>query len=195
MKPTGIILAGGKSSRMGQEKGLVQLGGKRLIDIAIQNLSMVCDTILISSNGDSFNDTGFQVIEDVKPGIGPMGGLYSALLYSETTLNLVLSVDLPFVNEGLFRHLIESSKGYQAAVPWSGQEHYEPLCACYDLSILPLMEAHIKSGNYKLPDLFRQINMNPLPIEPHLPFYHEALFMNINTKDDLIAAQKLLNTI
>ncbi|MBK7175512.1 MAG: molybdenum cofactor guanylyltransferase [Bacteroidales bacterium] len=195
MKPTGIILAGGKSSRMGQEKGLVELGGKRLIDIAIENLSKVCETILISSNGNSFNDTGFQVIKDVEPGIGPMGGLYSALLHSKTALNLVLSVDLPFVNEGLLKHLIESSKGYQAAVPWSGQEHYEPLCACYDLSILPLMEASVKSGNYKLPDLFRLINLNPLPIEPHLPFYHEALFMNINTKDDLNAAQKLINSI
>lgn len=195
MKPTGIILAGGKSSRMGQEKGLVELGGKRLIDIAIQNLSKVCDTILISSNSDSFNDTGFRVIEDVKPGIGPMGGLYSTLLISQSNLNLVLSVDLPFVNEGLFKYLIECSKGFQAAVPWSGQEHFEPLCACYDSSILPLMEVSIASGNYKLPDLFRQININPLPIEPHLPFFHEALFMNINTKDDLIEAQKLLNSM
>ena len=195
MNPTGIILAGGKSSRMGQEKGLVELGGKRLIDIAIQNLSMVCDTILISSNGNSFNDAGLQVIKDVEPGIGPMGGLYSALLHSKTNLNLVLSVDLPFVNEGLLKHLIESSKGYQAAVPWSGQEHYEPLCACYDLSILPFMEAHIKMGNYKLPDLFRLIKLIPLPIEPQLPFYHETLFMNINTKEDLIAAQKLINII
>lgn len=180
---------------MGQEKGLVELGGKRLIDIAIKNLSKVCDTILISSNRDSFNDTGFLVIEDIIPGIGPMGGVYSALLKSQTDLNLVLSVDLPFVNEGLLKYLIECAKGYQAAVPWSGQEHYEPLCACYNLSILPLMEAFVKSGNYKLPDFFRLINLNPLPIEPLLPFYHEDLFMNINTKADLIAAQKRINSI
>ncbi|MBK7030396.1 MAG: molybdenum cofactor guanylyltransferase [Bacteroidales bacterium] len=179
---------------MGQEKGLVELGGKRLIDIAIQNLSKVCDTILISSNSDYFNDTGFQVIKDVEPGIGPMGGLYSALLNSKTTLNLVLSVDLPFVNEGLLKHLLECSKGFQAAVPWSGQEHYEPLCACYDLSILPLMEASVKSGNYKLPDLFRQIKLNALSIDAKLPFFHEALFMNINTKADLNAAHKLINS-
>jgi molybdenum cofactor guanylyltransferase len=195
VKNTGIILAGGKSSRMGQEKGLVQLGGKRLIDIAIDNLSKVCETVLISSNGDSFNDTGFKVIEDIKPGIGPMGGLYSALLKSKTELNLVISVDMPFVNEGLLNHLIEASMGYHAAVPWSGKEHYEPLCACYVLSVLPFMKESITNGNYKLPDLFRMIKINALPMGPQLPFFHEALFMNINTTDDLNAAEKLIGSI
>jgi len=195
MKPTGIILAGGKSSRMGQEKGLVRLGGKRLIDIAVQQLSSVCKEILISSNGDSFSDLGIPVIPDIKPGIGPMGGVYSALLKSQTELNLVLSVDLPFVNEGLLNYLIDSSRDYQVAVPWSGQEHYEPLCACYHRSVLPLMEEFIQKGNYKLPDLFRQVRLNAIPVHAQLPFFHEALFMNINTKDDLYSAGKLINSI
>jgi molybdenum cofactor guanylyltransferase len=194
MKVTGIILAGGKSSRMGSDKGLLEIAGKKLIEIAIANLSELCSRILISSNSDLYNSFELEVVPDTLPGIGPMGGIYSALKRSSTDKNLVLSVDLPFVNEGLLNHLVSGSANFQVAVPWSGGEYFEPLCACYDLSVLPLMEQFIQSGNFKLPDLFRQVTINPLVISEQCDFFHSSLFFNINTKTDLLSARNLMNS-
>jgi molybdenum cofactor guanylyltransferase len=195
MQITGIILAGGKSSRMGSDKGLLEIGGKTLLEIAIFNLSVLCSRILISTNSRLYDQFGTEIVPDIFPGIGPMGGIYSALKRSSTKKNLVLSVDLPFVNEGLLNHLISGSEKCQVAVPWSGGEYFEPLCACYDLSLLPLMEQFIHSGNNKLPDLFRQCNINPMVINEACDFFHPSLFLNINTKTDLASAQNLMNSI
>ena len=128
------------------------------------------------------------------PDTGPMGGIYSSLLRSNTGTNLVLSVDLPFINEGILRYLLEQSRDVQVAVPWSGDEYYEPLCACYNRSVLPLMEEFIGRRNYKLPDLFKQIKLNPLIINEQLPFFTPILFHNINTFSDLLSAENMVNS-
>lgn len=192
MGVTGIILAGGKSSRMGAEKGLQELCGKPLIHYAIEALSGLCNTIIISSSSDVFNPLGYKVVADVFPGIGPMGGIYSTLKQSNTEENLVLSCDLPFVSAELMSFILENSKGYEVAVPWLGDQHYEPLCGYYDLSVMDLISAYIQSNNYKLPDLFNEININRLVINNRLGFYNENLFLNVNSKHDLAIAENLM---
>ncbi|MBK7212848.1 MAG: molybdenum cofactor guanylyltransferase [Bacteroidales bacterium] len=195
MSITGIILSGGKSSRMGQDKGLLQLNGRSMMEIAIERLSIHCDRIIISANSEVYDHLGLEVVHDIFPDIGPMGGLYSALTKSTTEYNIVLSVDLPFVNEGLINYLIASSNGFQLAVPWSGNEYYEPLCACYHISVLTLLEGAISSGNFKLPSLFQQMTVNKLIINSDLPFYNDNLFFNINNASDFISAEKLSKSI
>lgn len=191
MPVTGIILSGGKSSRMGQDKGLLHLNGKSMMEIAIERLSIHCDRIIISANSEVYDHLGLEVVKDIFTDIGPMGGLYSALTRSLSEYNMVLSVDLPFVNEGLINYLIDSSRGFQLAVPWSGNEYYEPLCACYHISVIALLKEAISSGNFKLPSLFQQMTVNKLIINPELPFYHDNLFFNINNVSDFISAEKL----
>jgi len=192
MEVTGIILAGGKSSRMGTDKGLQQLCGKPLIGYAIEVLSGICSTILISSSSDAYHSFGYQVVADEFPGIGPMGGIYSALRQSKTENNLVLSCDLPFVSNELLSHILEKSKGYQVAVPYEGNRHYEPLCGFYHLSVLDILSNYIKKENYKLPDLFDEISVNKLVINNELGFYHKDLFMNVNTQNDLSEAERMI---
>jgi len=189
MEVTGIILAGGKSSRMGADKGLLQLCGKPLIHYAIQALSGLCNTIIISSSSDAYQSFGYKTVADEIPGIGPMGGIYSALKQSKTENNLVLSCDLPFVSEKLMSYILNNAIGYQVAVPWQGNQHYEPLCSYYNLSVLNQMTAFIQKENYKLPDLFEEININKLTINNKLEFYNENLFINVNSKHDLIVAE------
>jgi molybdenum cofactor guanylyltransferase len=188
---TGIILAGGKSSRLGKDKGLLELCGKKLIEIAIENLSSVCNRILISSNSDGYAKFGMEVVPDRISNIGPMGGIYSSLSVSITETNLVFAVDLPFINEGILRYLLDQSWEVQVAVPWSGKEHYEPLCACYNRSVLPIMEKFINRGNYKLPDLYKKIKLNRLIIDERLPFFTPNLFQNINSLSDLAKTKKM----
>lgn len=180
---------------MGQDKGLLQLNGKSMMEIAIDRLSKHCDRIIISANTDKYDQFGLEVVQDLFTDIGPMGGLYSALSKSSSEYNLVLSVDLPFVNDGLIKYLIHSAEGYQLAVPWSGNDYYEPLCACYHISVLNLLKEAISSGNFKLPSLFTQMMINKLIISSELPFYHDNLFFNINNESDFISAEKLSKSI
>jgi molybdopterin-guanine dinucleotide biosynthesis protein A len=192
MGVTGIILAGGKSSRMGTDKGLQELCGRPLISYTIQVLSGLCDTIIISSSSDAYKSFGYDVVADEFPGIGPMGGIYSALNQSKTEKNLILSCDLPFASHELLSYILKNSEGYQVAVPWQGEQHYEPLCGFYNLTVLHPMKAFIQKGNYKLPDLFEAIKINRLVINNESDFYHENLFFNVNSKHDLAQAENLM---
>ena len=193
MEVTGIILAGGKSARMGADKGLQELCGKALISYAIQSLSETCNTIIISTSSDAYLSFGLKTIPDEIPGIGPMGGIYSALKQSKTERTLVLSCDLPFVSKELLSFILKNAEGYQVAVPWQGNQHYEPLCGFYNLSVLEQMNAFIEKGNYKLPDLFEEIIINKLVIHNILDSYSENLFLNVNSKHDLATAENLMN--
>jgi molybdopterin-guanine dinucleotide biosynthesis protein A len=193
MEVTGIILAGGKSSRMGTDKGLQELCGKPLISYSIKALSEICSTIIISTSSDAYQSFGYKTVADEIPGIGPMGGIYSALKQSKTEKNLVLSCDLPFVSVELLSYILKSSEGYKVTVPWQGNQHYEPLCGFYHLSILDQISIYIQNNNYKLPDLFNEITINQLVINNELDFYTEELFLNVNSKHDLATAENLMH--
>ena len=195
MGVTGIILAGGKSVRMGTDKGLLELCGKPLISYAIKVLSELCNTVIISSSSNKYQRFGYQTVPDEFPGIGPLGGIYSALRHCKTEKTLVLSCDLPFVPKELLEFILNNSEGYQVAVPWEGNRHYEPLCGFYSLSIVGQMGAFIKKGNYKLPDLFEEVNVNRLDNNNKLDFYHANLFLNVNSKHELANAEKLMNSM
>jgi len=194
MEVTGIILAGGKSSRMGTDKGLLQLCGKPLIGYTIKVLSELCSTIIISTSSGAYESFGFKTVADEIPAIGPMGGIYSALKQSRTEKNLVLSCDLPFVSKELLSFILKNSEGYEVAVPWQGNQHYEPLCGFYNLSVLEQMTAFIQKENYKLPDLFEEIGINKLTINNKLNFYTQNLFLNVNSKHDLATAENLMKS-
>jgi molybdenum cofactor guanylyltransferase len=194
MAVTGIILAGGNSSRMGTDKGMQLLCGKPLISYAISALAPLCDNILISSSSNEYQSFRYRVIPDAIKGIGPMGGLYSAMLQSQTDDNLVLSCDLPFVTEELLAYILQNSFGYQVAIPWMGNLHYEPLCGFYSLSVLNEIKRFVQKGNYKLPDLFEEIHINRLVISSDLDCYSEELFFNVNSKHDLKTAETLMSS-
>jgi molybdopterin-guanine dinucleotide biosynthesis protein A len=193
MGVTGIILAGGKSTRMGTEKGLQELCGKPLINYAIDVLSGICSNIIISSSSEVYQSFGFRVVPDEFPSIGPMGGIYSALRQSGTQDNLVISCDLPFVSAELLKFILANSQGYEVAVPWEGNMHYEPLCGFYNKSVLEKIKAFIKTGNYKLPDLFEDIRINKLVIDKTLDFYTDSLFYNVNSKLNLHTAEEMMH--
>jgi len=194
MEVTGIILAGGKSSRMGQDKGLLNLGGRKLVEIAAANLSQVCSGIIISANNSVYQQFGYRVIPDLHKDTGPIGGLYSALSGSKTRFNIALSADLPFVNRELLEYLLGKAEGYEAVAPVSEKGFYEPLCAVYDRSVLPVIDKCIGNREYKMQHFLDKVNLNKILISDSLPFYTPLLFTNINTASDLsLAARHLGN--
>jgi molybdopterin-guanine dinucleotide biosynthesis protein A len=183
---TGIILSGGRSKRLGEEKGLAIFQGKPLVGYAIEALSPVCSRILISANNDleKYARYGYEVITDTIKGIGPMGGMISCLEQSTAEHNIVLSCDTPFVNGGLFMYLLNSVESYQAAVPVH-DNFPEPLCAVYAREVTGPMKEVINQKNYKLQDFLQRIDVKKVVISRELPFFSGNLFANINSRNDL----------
>jgi molybdenum cofactor guanylyltransferase len=190
---TGIILSGGKSSRMGMDKGLAGLNGKALVTYSIDILSSITAKIFISSNNPSYEKFGLPVIRDIYPEIGPMGGICSCLLNTSTDFNLVLSSDMPFMKPELYLHLLACDGDSQVILPSFDGIHPEPMCGIYHRSILPDMRKFIMKGNYKLPDLFKTIRFKMIHITPEMDLFSEDMMININTLHDLAKAEKQLN--
>jgi molybdenum cofactor guanylyltransferase len=184
---TGIILAGGQSSRMGKEKGLIEWKGKTLIEYAIAVLSPICENILISANNDHFDSLGYPVIEDLIPGCGPMGGIFSALTRSETRNNLVIPSDTPFVTQEVYQYLMSHEGSFDVIVPVDHDSFYQPLCAVYSRSVLPAMEMQINERILGFTPLLNKVEIKAVHLYMTMGFYHTKTFYNINSPADLEA--------
>ncbi len=187
---TGIILAGGKSSRMNHDKGLLLLDGKPLVEHVISQAQKVCTSIMIISNQSGYEKLKFPVHEDLLKDCGPMAGIYTGLYYSQTAHNLVLGCDIPFVNEGLLQYIIEGFDNFDAVIPTSG-DLLQPLCGAYNKQCMEKLKEALDSKNYKIQDVIKLLNRKLLVIDKGLSFYSEHLFTNINTESALEEAQKL----
>ncbi len=184
---TGIILSGGKSSRMGKEKGLVDFQGKPLISYAIQLLEPIVDSIVIGANNElnAYREFGYPIVEDEIKGIGPIGGIFSTLKYTKTQRNVIVSCDMPFLEAELLKFIYEKMQDFDVLVASHGDNKVEPLCGIYSKNILPEIEDSIQKGNYKLMDFFKNIRFATVKIDASLPFYDEKLFYNINSPADI----------
>lgn len=177
-KITGIIFAGGKSSRMGQNKALVKYKRQRLIDRTIQLIKSSCDYLLISSNVP-LKDVPYALVPDLIPNIGPLGGLYSVLTKTTTSGNIVLACDVPNIEPEFFDTLLSKSKGYDAVIPRLPNGKLEPLVAFYSKSIIPVIEEQIKNEDFKLVNLIFKLNVHYVDVRD------EKMFKNVNAPTDL----------
>ncbi len=187
---TGIILAGGQSSRMGKEKGLIQWKGKTLIENAISILAPLCENIVISANNDHFDSFGYPVFEDLFPGCGPMGGIFSTLTKSKTPNNLVIPTDTPLISLEIYQHLISHEGSFDVIVPVDHNSFYQPLCAVYSKSVLPAMEGQINEGILGFTPLLNKVEIKAVHFHSKLDFYNSNTFYNINSPADLEAISR-----
>ncbi|MEA1896496.1 MAG: molybdenum cofactor guanylyltransferase [Bacteroidota bacterium] len=191
-KTTGIILSGGKSSRMGSDKGLLVFHGKPLIQYAIDVLKELCDEIIICANNPAYDIFGFPVIKDVYPDLGPIGGIYTGLLNSGTESNFVLSCDMPFINPQTIIHLLSKREKTLASIPIHSKNMIEPLCALYSKTILPQLTKQIRNKDLKLMNLLKTVDINWVKMDSGFEFYHPDLFFNVNDQDSLKIAETIM---
>ena len=181
MRITGIILAGGKSSRMGEEKAFIMFNGVRLIERAISVLESFCDTILISSDNEALACFGYPVVEDEHKGIGPIAGLVTALKVSQNPHHLVIPCDTPFVGPIVYERLIRSSEGYDAVIAGTSCGLREPLIGYYHRTALTAIQNQISRGDFKLQNALDSMNMKVIV------FPQKSCFKNINAPSDLVS--------
>ena len=187
-KITGIILAGGKSIRMGKDKGTCSFNNKPLVEYAIEALKPFCGEILISANNiESYEKYAFKVVPDQISSIGPLGGIYTCLQKSGNKHNIILSCDTPFITSELIRYIIENiDADNEVVAPLHQHNFIEPLCAYYSKNLIPEIHECIENKDYKLLRLLKSVKMKTLEIDSRLKFFTPKLFNNLNTPEDLL---------
>lgn len=184
-----FILAGGKSSRMGRDKALLSLDGQTLLERAQKLVRTVTGDVSIVGPRERY---GPEAIEDVYQGRGPLGGIHAALAASKSELNLVLSVDTPFLDPKFLRWMIEEATraATTVTVPCTGGR-FQPLCAVYRREFLPLAEAALRVGRNKIDPLFCHTTVRRIEEEELKRLAFDArMFDNLNTPAEFARAQK-----
>lgn len=193
--PTGLVLAGGASSRMGFNKALATLRGETLVARACRLLAGLTDTVYVVSR-DPAVVTGlpYRLVEGERPGVGPLAALAAGLRECRTPWALVLACDLPLFPPGLGARLLEiavGEKGWQAVVPrWDG--FWEPLAAAYARTCLPAVEEALARGERRVTSFYPHVRVRPVgedEIRRYAP--PRVAFFNVNSAGDLAEAARL----
>jgi molybdopterin-guanine dinucleotide biosynthesis protein A len=191
-----IILAGGKSVRLGRDKIVEKLGPTSLLEQVVTRVKPLSKRIIVvTANERKFSELADQpdvtVISDIIPDQGSLGGIYTGLVTSDTRYNLVLAADMPFLNETLLRYLIEVSEGYDFVLPHY-DDLYEPLHAVYSRSCIPAIESLFARHQRAIIELFPYLKVRFVDAAEVEKFDPRHLsFFNINTPEDLERAKEI----
>lgn len=176
-----IILAGGKSSRMGQDKGLMLINEKPLIKHVIDECELFSKNIIIISNNEDYQQFGYPVYSDLIKDIGPIGGIYTGLTKSEHELNFVVSCDTPFINVKLIEKLNGLIDSNEIVIP-SFNGRLNPLMGFYKKAILSAIKKQIEQKVYKVMLAIEDSKLLKVDVSDR----NEKEFLNLNDKNDIL---------
>lgn len=181
IKASGVILAGGRSTRMKFNKAFAQIEGRPVINIIIDKFSQVFDeTIIISNEPQLYESFGPKVYTDVYPGLGPISGIHAGLYWASYDKAFVSGCDMPFMNMDLVKDMISKLDNYDSVVPQI-DSHLQPLSAVYSRKCLPVITDCLENNKLKLVRIFEEFNALVLT-RSELERYGivEELFLNVN---------------
>lgn len=182
---TGAILAGGQSRRFGSNKALVSVGGVRLIDRVIDSIGVICEPILLIANDlKPYYDVRATLVQDVIPRQGPLGAIYTALLFSPHEWVFVKATDMPYINLAVTRKMHELAAGWDGVAPVL-DGRFEPLFALYSRRCLPVIAEILQGKERKVTSFYRKVKIRPLEENQWRAIDAEGRsFLNINTIED-----------
>lgn len=181
-----VVLAGGRSSRMGFNKALLEIEGSPLIRILIDRILPITNHILISSkDAADYQFLNFPVIPDRYQEHGPLAGVHAAMLEHVAPLYLVLACDLPNLQTQLLHNLLAFAEGFDAAIPHSRDGMAHPLCAAYRRTCLLPIEDALQRGAKKVITTFLESSLRIRWISPNEGQFEDADLANINSPEDL----------
>lgn len=196
MRAGGIVLAGGRSARLGHDKLAEVFGGRTVVEIVVECVASLVDEVVIVTAGDwmmtEFEELpSVRVVTDLFPGKGPLVGLYTGLKESRSELNLVVAADMPFLSARLLRYMLDLADGYDVVVPRIGDQ-VEPLHAVYTANCLPRIETMLAEGELSVYRLIPRLVARYVDEDEVVAIDPERRsFFNINTEDDLRRAREL----
>ncbi|WP_170180257.1 molybdenum cofactor guanylyltransferase [Desulfoglaeba alkanexedens] len=183
---SGAVLAGGQSRRFGRNKCLETFRGKRLIDRAVESLAESASLVLLVANElEPYLNVDARLVRDVIPRQGPLGGIYTALLFSPYPRVFVKAADMPFLEPRLARRLLTIDEKADVVVPVLEGE-YEPLLAVYHARCIPLIARTLEEGERRIVGFYRRARVKRIEEEAWRPFDPDGRsFWNVNTAEDL----------
>jgi len=192
---TSIILAGGKSSRLGRSKALQAIGGRSLIQRVVDRLAILSTEIIIATaRGEAIpcsSAVKIKTVADIYTGKGPIVGIYSGLIASSSSWAIVVSCDTPFLSAGLLEYMTQICSTFDVVVPRI-KNKLEPLCAVYSKNCLGSIQGLLEQDELRIRKLFSMVKVKYVGEDEINRFDPEHLsFFNINNQDDLERARKL----
>jgi molybdopterin-guanine dinucleotide biosynthesis protein A len=190
---SGVILAGGQSSRMGENKALMALGGVRLIDRVVGVLREVFDELLMVTNTpEVYADVEVPMVGDVFPGKGSLGGIYSAIYHVTTPYCFAVACDMPFLNASLIRYLVAQRAGYDVVMP-DIQGDMQPLHAVYGKACLQPILRRLEADRLKIIGFLPQVRVRTVTAEDLRQVNPDLqAFRNLNTPEEFQDAVRQL---
>lgn len=179
MELSAIILAGGKSSRMGREKGLSIYKQKSMVEYAIKLAKSFCSECILVANNPGYEGFNAKLVADVYPNKGPLGGIYSGMKQSKAEQFLVLPCDMPELKASVIARLLKSHKTEVSIAKQGGRLH--PLVGIYNKVILDRLESCLESDNLAVMSLLDQCHIEILSFDDG----YTEFFKNVNHAKDL----------
>jgi len=189
-----VIQAGGQSTRMGQDKGLLQFGKNKLVEYILHQVSGMGEkNFIVSNRPEEYKEFGLPVYTDIYHNIGPLGGFHTIFSYLEMEYALVLACDMPFINRDLINYLLSLANGYDIVVPRLNHNKFvKPFRAVYSKRCMPAVEKAIEQGHRRVISFFDEVSVRYLEKdEIHIYDSDERSFFNVNTPEDLQQAIQL----
>lgn len=182
---TGVVLAGGRSSLMGRDKALIEMDGRTLLDRALDLLEPQVQELLVVGDPEKYAHVGPFVIADDVPGIGPLGGIITAMRYASNDRLLIIACDMPNLTPSLLSFLKAAFPvdGYALVPACDGRP--EPLAAAYHRKCRIGFEACVAKGEWKVSSALEHVGATFVQICPGEDGWPEKLFRNINSPGDL----------
>lgn len=176
---TAVILAGGQSRRMGQDKSLLDVSGLPLIArIADQLQPRFCEVLVSANDSAKYRFLGLPIIPDPEPGLGPLAGILAGLRAARHDRILAVACDIPVLDPDFLDHLLELSEGADVVMPRSPDGRHEPMVAVYHRRVIPRIEAVLAEGRRRIVDILPGL----AAVHPPMP---EGWYFNLNTREDL----------
>lgn len=189
MKVTSIVLAGGKSRRLGRSKALETIGGKSLIERVIERLRPLTSQLLVVTSQEQLDlpiVSQAEILVDLYPDKGPLGSIYTGLLAAQSSQSIVVACDMPFLNASLLGYMLELAGDFDAVVPRLDEGMLEPLHAIYAQSCLDIMKTRLERNQLEIGAFFSTVRIRYVErtecqrLDPQL-----LSFFNINYQSDL----------
>jgi molybdopterin-guanine dinucleotide biosynthesis protein A len=192
---TSIILAGGKSSRLGRNKALQVVDGKSLIQWVVDRLAMLStEIVIVTARGEaipSYSTVEIKTVADIYPEKGPLVGIYSGLVSSSSLRAIAVGCDTPFLSVSLLKYMTQVCSVYDVVVPRI-ENKLEPLCAVYSKNCSVPIQGLLGQNELRIDKLFSMVKVKYIEEDEINRFDPEHLsFFNINSEADLDRARKL----
>ena len=188
---TGIVLAGGRSSRMGRDKSVLPWHNSDLVQTVIGKVGQVCEDIVLVSNQPRNVPHRVRVVGDIMPGMGPLGGIHAGLTHAKHPLAFVTACDMPYIAPEAISFLFQQAgEEWDVVIPTDGDQ-FEPMFAVYRKTCIPAIEALLTENRRRIVGFFPLVRVKKIDVSCLRQFDQElTMFTNINTAEEYERARQ-----